>query len=134
MRANAQGGDIMGIFLLVVTIVLELAGAAWSYWYGSHVSAGLAGLLNGALDMLPGLRHHHIHITSVFIGWAWVALYGLIHLAAVYGNIKSLAKKRLRMGRPGQREITVVDRVYQDLAAALPTSGLTRLAWPSSFG
>jgi hypothetical protein len=126
----------MGIFLLVVTVVLELAGAAWSHWYGSHVSAGLAGLLNGALGMFPGLQRHHIHITDMFIGWAWVALYGLIHLAAVYGHVKSLAKKRLKMGRPGQREISVVDQAYQDLAAAFPASGLepvTRLAWPRSF-
>lgn len=126
----------MGIFLLVVTVVLELAGAAWSYWYGSHVSAGLAGLLNGALAMFPGLQRHHLHITGMFIGWFWVALYGLIHLAAVYGYVKSLAKKRLKMGRPGQRETTVVDRACQDLAAAFPASGLgpvSRLAWPRSF-
>jgi hypothetical protein len=129
-------GDVMGIFLLVVTVVLELAGAAWSYWYGSHVSAGLAGLLNGALGMFPGLQRYHIHVTSVFMGWAWVALYGLIHLAALYGHVKSLAKKRLKMGRPGQREITVVDQACQDLAAALQASGLgpvTRFAWPRSF-
>jgi hypothetical protein len=126
----------MGIFLLVVTVVLELAGAAWSYWYGSHVSAGLAGLLNDALGMFPGLQRHHIHVTGVFMGWAWVALYSLIHLAAVYGHVKSTAKKRLRMGRPGQREITVVDQVYQGLATASPASGLgpvSRLAWPRSF-
>jgi hypothetical protein len=126
----------MGIFLLVVTVVLELAGAAWSYWYGSHVSAGLAGLLNDALGMFPGLQRHHIHVTGVFMGWAWVALYSLIHLAAVYGHVKSIAKKRLKMGRPGQREITVVDQVYQDLATATPASGLgpvSRLAWPHSF-
>ena len=126
----------MGIFLLLVTIVLELAGAAWSYWYGSHVSAGLVGLLNGALGMFPGLQRHHIHATDVLMGWVWVALYGLIHLAAVYGHVKSLARKRLKMGRPGQRETTVVDRAYQDLAAAFPASGLgpvSRLAWPRSF-
>ena len=126
----------MGIFLLVVTVVLELAGAAWSYWYGSHVSAGLAGLLNDALGMFPGLQRHHIHVTGVFMGWAWVAMYSLIHLAAVYGYVKSIAKKRLKMGRPGQREITVVDQIYQDLATATPASGLgpvSRLAWPRSF-
>ena len=120
----------------MVTIVLELAGAAWSYCYGSHVLAGLAGLLNGALAMFPGLQRANIHVTGALISWAWVALYGLIHLAAVYGHVKSLAKKRLRMGRPGQREITVVDRVYKDLAAALPTSGLEpvcHLNWPRSF-
>src|SRR5712692_2488171 len=71
----------MGIFLLVVTVVLELAGAAWSYYYGSHVSAGLAGLLNDALGMFPGLQRYHLHVTTVFIGWAWVALYSLIDLA-----------------------------------------------------
>src|SRR6266702_2722383 len=123
----------MGIFLLVVTVVLELAGAAWSYCYGSHM---LAGLLNDALGMFPGLQRYHIHVTGVFMGWAWVALYSLIHLAAVYGHVKSIAKKRLRMGRPGQREITVVDQVYQDLATACPASGLrpvSRLAWPRSF-
>ena len=126
----------MGIFLLVVTVVLELAGAGWSYWYGTHVSSGLAGLLNGALAMFPGLQRHHLHITGALLGWAWVALYGLIHLAAVYGHVKSIAKKRLKMGRPGQREITVVDRVYRDLATASPASGLgpvSRLAWPRSF-
>ncbi len=126
----------MGIFLLVVTVVLELAGAAWSYWYGSHVSAGLAGLLNDALGMFPGLQRHHIHVTSVFLGWAWVALYSLIHLAAVYGHVKSITKKRLKMGRPGQREITVVDQIYQDLATASPACGLgpvSRLTWPRSF-
>jgi hypothetical protein len=124
----------MGIFLLVVTVVLELAGAAWSYWYGSHVSAGQAGLLNDALGMFPVLQRRHIHVTGVFMGW--VALYGFIHLAAVYGHMKSITKKRLKMGRPGQREITVVDRVYQDLATASPASGLgpvSRLAWPRSF-
>ena len=126
----------MGIFLLVVTVVLELAGAAWSYWYGSHMSAGLAGLLNGALGTFPGLQRYHLHVTGELMGWAWVALYGLIHLAAVYGHLKSLAKKRLKMGRPGQREIAVVDQVYQDLVAAFPASGLrpvSRLAWPRSF-
>src|SRR6266851_5197272 len=126
----------MGIFLLMVTVVLELAGAAWSYYYGSHVQAGLAGLLNDALGMFPGLQRYHIHVTSVFIGWAWVALYSLIHMAAVYGHVKSVTKKRLKMGRPGQREITVVDQVYRDLATATPASGLgpvSRLAWPRSF-
>lgn len=126
----------MGIFLLVVMVVLELAGAAWSYWYGSHVQAGLAGLLNDALGMFPGLQRYHLHVTSVFIGWAWVALYSLIHLAAVYGHVKSITKKRLKMGRPGLREITVVDQIYQDLTTASPASGLgpvSRLAWPRSF-
>jgi len=126
----------MGIFLLVVTVVLELAGAAWSYYYGSHVSAGLAGLLNDALGMFPGLQRYHIHVTSRFIGWTWVALYSLIHLAAVYGHVKSITKKRLKMGRPGLREITVVDQIYQDLATASPASGLRpvpRLTWPRSF-
>src|SRR6266853_4296426 len=93
VRADAKGGDLMGIFLLVVTVVLELAGAAWSYCYGSYVSAGLAGLLNDALGMFPGLQRYHIHVTSVFIGWAWVALYSLIHMAAVYGHVKSVTKK-----------------------------------------
>jgi hypothetical protein len=112
----------MGIFLLVVTVVLELAGAAWSYYYGSHV--------------LAGLQRYHIHVTSVFMGWAWVALYSLVHLAAVYGHVKSITKKRLKMGRPGLREITVVDQVYQNLATASSASGLrpvSRLTWPGSF-
>jgi len=39
----------MGIFLFVVTGVLECAGAAWSYYYGSHVEAGLAGSMNSVL-------------------------------------------------------------------------------------
>ena len=126
----------MGIFLLMVTVVLEFAGAAWSYWYGSHVLSGLAGLLNEALGMFPGLQRYHLHVTGMFMGWTWVALYSLIHLAAVYGHIKSTTKKRLKMGRPGLRETTVVDQVYQDLATASPANGVgpvPRLSWPRSF-
>ena len=55
----------MGIFLLVVTIVLELAGAAWSYCYGSHVSAGLAGLLNDALGHVPWTAARIISMSQV---------------------------------------------------------------------
>src|SRR5712692_2539207 len=126
----------MGIFLFVVTGVLECAGAAWSYYYGSHVEAGLAGSMNSVLGIFPGLHRYHMHVTGASIGWAWVTLYGLIHLAAVYGYLKSMTKKRLKMGRPGQREITVVDQIYRDLAAASPASGLkpvSHLTWPRSF-
>src|SRR5260370_5206553 len=126
----------MGIFLLVVTIALEVAGAGWSYYYGSHVQGGLACLFNDAIGMFPGLQRYHIHVTSVFLGWAWVALYSLIHLAAVYGHVKSITKKRLKMGRPGLREITVVDQIYQNLSTASPASGLrpvSRLTWRRAF-
>src|SRR5260370_41815672 len=40
------------------------------------------------------------------------------------------------MGRPGLREITVVDQIYQNLSTASPASGLrpvSRLTWPRSF-
>jgi hypothetical protein len=126
----------MGIFLLVVTGVLECAGAAWSYYYGSHIGARLAFPLNSVLGIFPGLHRYHVHVTPSSIGWAWVALYVLIHFAPVYGYLKSITNKRLKVGRPGEREITVVDRIYRDLAAASPESGLkpvSHLTWPRSF-
>jgi hypothetical protein len=127
---------LMGVFLVFVTFALELAGAAWSYYYGTHVTAGLAGFLNETFGALYWTSHYHLHVTVASIGWAWVTGYVLLHIAAMITSIKSTAKKRLTMGRPGLREIRVVDQIYQELINASPPFGLKRvshLAWPRSF-
>src|SRR5215472_2952159 len=123
----------MGIFLLFVTFALELTGAAWSYYYGTHVIAGLAGFLNETFGALYGTSRYHMHVTVASIGWIWVTGDVLVHIAAMMAYIKSTAKKRLRMGRPGLREIRVVDQIYQELLNASPPLGLKRvshLKWP----
>jgi FtsZ-interacting cell division protein YlmF len=127
---------MMGIFLLFVTLVLEALGGVWSYYFGVHYAAGMAGMLNATFEAWYGTSRAPIHVTTVHIGLLWVVVYVLIHLGAVVGYVKGVAKKRLKMGSPGPREIEAVDRIYRQLATASPPAGFERvshLRWPGAF-
>lgn len=126
----------MGVFLLFVTVALEVAGASWSYYYGSHMAAGLVRPLNETFEAWYWTAHYHLHVTVATMGWIWVSGYVLLHSAAIIGCIKSTTKKRLKLGHPGLREIRVVDQIYRELISASPPFGLkrvARLSWPRSF-
>jgi hypothetical protein len=123
----------MGIFLLIMTLGVEVLGTYWSYYYGSHRLAWLATLVNGLIGISPRLSQ--FHVTATQIGWDWVALYILLHLVAVIASLRTTTRKRLKMGSP-ERFISTVDRIYQELATASPAPGLSRvthLNWPRTF-
>jgi len=126
----------MGIFLLFVTLVLEALGGVWSYYFGTHYTAGMAGMLNATFEAWFGTSRSHLHVTTAQIGQLWVIGYVLIHLGAVVGYVKWVTKKRLKMGSPGPREIEAVDRIYRQLATASPPPGFERvshLRWPGAI-
>jgi hypothetical protein len=100
------------------------------------MAAELAGLLNETFGAWYWTSRYHVHVTVATIGWIWVTGYVLLHIAAIVGSIKSTTKKLLKLGRPGLREIRIVDQIYRELIRATPPFGLkrvSRLSWPRSF-
>ncbi len=131
----------MGIFLLLLTLALEVAGMVWSYWFGVHafgIGQAWAGWINGLPAFFPGLRHYHIHVTAAHIGLVWLAANLFLHGVAIWVSIRKVGGERAKLGRPGLREIEAVNRVFQALvtATAPATGGLepvTHFHWPRSF-
>ncbi len=129
----------MGVFVLIVSVLLEVVGMACSYWYGAHafgIGTAWAETINGLAASLPGLHRYHIHITAVTVGLAWLAGNMSLHLMAIIAYIKNTAQKRVKMGNPGLREIQAVERACRQLVTASPSAGLApvqHFGWPLTF-
>ncbi|MBA2681808.1 MAG: hypothetical protein H0U76_25860 [Ktedonobacteraceae bacterium] len=129
----------MGIFVLIVSVLLEVAGMAFSYWFGAH-AFGLgnmwAATINDMVAVLPGLHRYHIHITASTIGLFWLAGNMSLHTVAIVAYIKNTVRKRAMMGNPGMREIQAVDRALRQLVMASPSGNLAPIpnfGWPLTF-
>lgn len=129
----------MGIFVLLVSILLEVVGMAFSYWFGTH-AYGLgnmwAATINGLPASFPGLHRYHIHVTASTIGLFWLAGNMSLHLMAIIAYVKSIAKKRVKMGNPGLREVQAVERACRQLVTASPSASLEpvhHFGWPLAF-
>ena len=129
----------MGIFVLVVSLLLEGVGMAFSYWFGTHafgLGAMWAATINGVGASFPGLHRYHIHITAATIGLCWLAANMSVHLMAIIAYVRRIAKKRAKMGNPGLREVQAVERACRQLVAASPSANLEpvhHFGWPLTF-
>ncbi len=129
----------MGIFVLVVSILLEVVGMAFSYWFGTHafgLGAMWAATINGLPASFPGLHRYHLHVTASTIGLFWLAGNMSLHLMAIIAYVRSIAKKRVKMGNPGLREVQAVERACRQLVTASPSASLApvhHFGWPLTF-
>lgn len=129
----------MGIFVLVVSLLLEVAGMAFSYWFGAHafgLGAMWAATINGVGASFPGLHRYHLHVTAATIGLCWLAANMSVHLMAIIAYVRRIAKKRVKMGNPGLREVQAVERACRQLVAASPSANLEpvhHFGWPLTF-
>jgi len=129
----------VGIFVLVVSLLLEVAGMAFSYWFGAHafgLGAMWAATINGVGASFPGLHRYHLHVTAATIGLCWLAANMSVHLMAIIAYVRRIAKKRVKMGNPGLREVQAVERACRQLVAASPSANLEpvhHFGWPLTF-
>jgi hypothetical protein len=129
----------MGIFVFIILILLEIAGMGFSYWFGAHafhIADTWAVIVSGLSVSLPGLRRYHIHVTAHTIGLFWLAGNISLHIMAAISSMRTTFRKRVKMGRPGMREIQMVERVLRQLVTASPSGSLEpvqQFNWPLTF-
>jgi Zn-dependent protease with chaperone function len=129
----------MGIFVFIVLLLLEVAGMAFSYWFGAHalhIAGTWATIITQLSVSLPGLRRYHFHVTEHTFGLFWLAGNIVLHIMAAIGSIRSTFKKRVKMGNPGMRELQIVERALRQLVTASPSGSLEPMQqfdWPLTF-
>lgn len=130
----------MGIFLLAVSILLEIVGMAFSYWYGAHflgIGAMWASMINSMGTTIPILYRYHLHVSSSTIGLAWLSGNLALHAMAIVAYVKDTLKKRAKMGNPGIREVQTVEQALRQMVTARPSgTGLASVSffsWPLTF-
>jgi Zn-dependent protease with chaperone function len=107
----------MGVFLFVLTLAIEGAGVAFSYWYGVHFFGSLlAFVYDGLFPTRPlsleacGLVFLSANLSGHAIALAWSAVRLLLSWH--------------RLGIPSARQEAVVSLIYSQALASYPSSPL----------
>jgi Zn-dependent protease with chaperone function len=116
----------MGIVLFILTLVIEGASIAFSYWYGVHI-------FGPALAMLWDVLFPQQPVSVTACGLILVAINLSLHLIAFAVTALRLTWAWLRLGVPSERQAAAVAQIYDQVILSSTHHPSRRLKMPRGF-